>query len=170
MRLALIGLAALVLPTPPHSVYTTLDPDACTLVEANPDEGWSTQRCPGTAGYHLLVQEGDLRQSVDVVAPDGSVFPLDYWSVITPSFSALGPRAEWRVEGTGRQARPVALIVRVNAQTGEDPYRSTSYLAVARVSASGACVTDRIVPSADANVRARHAADRAASRPCLTSP
>ena len=170
MRLALIGLVVLLATPPPHSVYTTLDPDACTLIDSNPDEDWSTQRCPGTAGYSLLVHEGDLRQSVDVVAPGGAVFPLDYWSVITPSFSALGPRAEWRVEGTGRRARPVALIVRVNVQTGEDPSRSTSVLAVARVSASGACVTDRIEPSADANVRARRAADRASGRPCLTAP
>ena len=97
MRLpvALFALVACTAAAPPRSVYTALD--RCTTTELNADEGWSTQRCPGTAGYTLLVHEGDLRQSVDVVAPGGAVYPLDFWSVITSAFSSVGPRAEWRV-------------------------------------------------------------------------
>ena len=170
MRLLLLALAtALLAGTPPRSVYTPLTEDACRTVSVDTETGDATQACPGVAGYTLLVHEADVRQSVDIVAPGGAVYPLDYWSVITSGFSSVGPRAEWRV--AGRRARPVALIVRVNAS--EDPARpdrTTSYLAVARVSASGACVTDRIAPSADMNVRARRAADRASGRPCLTSP
>lgn len=67
-----------------------------------------------------------------------------------------------------RGTRPYALIVRVNAN--EDPAnheRVTSYLAVARISPRGACVTNRIRPSANANALARQAADRSASRPCM---
>ena len=97
MRLpvALFALVACTAAAQPRSVYTALD--RCTTTELNADEGWSTQRCPGTAGYTLLVHEGDLRQSVDVVAPGGAVYPLDFWSVITSAFSSVGPRAEWRV-------------------------------------------------------------------------
>ena len=170
---ALLPLAALVALTAgavPRSVYTPLTTGACTTVELNADEDWSTQRCPGTAGYTLLVHEDDARQSIDVVAPGGAAYPLDYWSVVTSAFSVGGERAEWRVEGTGRRARPVALIGRVTAQTGEEPVRYTSMLAVARVSAAGACVTDVILASADMNARARRAADRSAGRPCLVRP
>ena len=97
MRLpvALFALVACTAAAQPRSVYTALD--RCTTTELNADEGWSTQRCPGTAGYTLLVHEGDLRQSVDVVAPGGAVYPLDFWSVVTSAFSSVGPRAEWRV-------------------------------------------------------------------------
>lgn len=167
MRLpvALFALVACTAAAQPRSVYTALD--RCTTTELNADEGWSTQRCPGTAGYTLLVHEGDLRQSVDVVAPGGAVYPLDFWSVITSAFSSVGPRAEWRVVGR----RPVALIVRVNAsESPEHPERTTSRLAVARVSARGACVVARVEPAADMNAQARRLADRAARMPCLASP
>lgn len=164
---ALVGLVGPLTLAVPRSVYTTLDPDECRTLTVEYESGSSTQACPGTAGFSLLVHEDDGRQTVDVVAPDGTGHALDFGSTVTPAFSSLGPRAEWRVEGTGRAARPVALIVRVNAQEDPDrPSRTTSYLAVARVSPSGACVTDRIGPSVDANARARRAADRAAGQPC----
>ena len=168
LPLSLAALAA-VSAAPPRSVYTPLDSRACRTVSVDDETGASTQTCPGVAGYTLRVFDGDARMSVDVVAPGGGVFPLAYSSVITSAFSSVGPRAEWRV--VGRRARPVALIIRVNAS--EDPARpdrTTSYLAVARVSASGACVTDRIAPSADTNAWARRAADHSAGRPCLTAP
>ena len=164
----LAALVALAAGAMPRSVYTPLTPDACTTVAM--DDGGSAQRCPGTAGYALLIYEDDLHQTVDVVASGGAAYPLDYWSVVTSAFSVVGERAEWRVEGTGRRARPVALTVRVTAQTGEEPVRYTSMLAVARVSAAGACVTDVILASADMNARARRAADRSAGRPCLVRP
>lgn len=151
--------------TGPKSVYTTLDPDVCVATEVDEETGGTTQRCPGVAGYTLLVHDFDARMTVDVVTPDGAVFPLGYPSVITSAFSSLGPSAEWRIEGAGATARPVGLVIRVNVQAGEEQIRPT--LTVARVSATGACVTDRIGPSADANERARRAADGAAGRPCL---
>ena len=147
------------------SVYTSLAEADCRVIEVDEEAGGSTSRCPGVAGHALKVMEGDLRMSIDVVTPDGKEHPLNYWSVITGNFSYLGPRAEWRMRGD----RPVALIVRVNAS--EDPEnadRSTSYLAVAKLTPREICVTDRIAPSADANVAARAAADRSVSRPCMT--
>lgn len=149
-----------------RSVYTSLAEGDCRLVEKDEETGGTVQRCPGVAGYALKVSDFDARMSVTVVAPDGSEHPLRYTSVITHSFSALGPRAEWRVSGA--EGRPQALIVRVNAnEDNMNPERVTSYLAVARVTPQGSCVTERIGPVADANVLARQAADRAAGRPCL---
>lgn len=151
-----------------RSVYTTLDPERCRTVSRDEETGGTTQRCPGVGGYALEVLDYDARVSVTVVTPGGAKQPLRYTGVITHNFSALGPRAEWRVTGPANRPRPVALVVRVNAN--EDPQRPTtvtSYLAVARVGTRGSCVTNRIAPAADANARARQAADRAASRPCL---
>lgn len=146
------------------SVYTSLTQADCRVIEVDEESEGSVSRCPGVAGHALKVLEGDLRQSIDVVTPDGKEHPLNYWTVITGNFSYLGPRAEWRMRGD----RPVALIVRVNAsEDPENAERSTSYLAVAKLTAREICVTDRIGPVADANVAARAAADRAASRPCL---
>lgn len=148
------------------SVYTPLDEAQCRVTEMDEESGSSTSRCPGTAGYALNLHDGDARVSVDVVTPDGRAHELNYWSVITSGFSSPGPRAEWRMQG----GRPIALIVRVNAsEDPEDSSRITSYLAVAKITAREICVTDRIAPSADANEAARRAADRSASRPCLSS-
>ena len=95
---------------------------------------------------------------------------LEFWNVITGSFSTLGPRAEWRARDIDGKPVPHALIVRVFAQEDpEHPERKTSWLAVAKIGAQGSCVTDRIEAGADDNLRARVAADTAAARPCLGS-
>lgn len=150
------------------SVYTSLADDDCPVLEADEESGSSVSRCPGTAGYALKVLDGDARVSIDVVAPDGREHPLHYWSVITQAFSGLGPRAEWRMRG----GRPIALIVRVNASqhTDEGTFRRVSYLAVAKITPTEICVTDRIDPAADANEAARRAADASAGRPCRQRP
>jgi len=147
---------------PARSVYTSLE--KCRLLRTDEVTGSTARRCPGVAGLALEVADDDLRVSIDVLTPDRRRHPLNYWGVITGNFSTLGPRAEWRLRG----ARPIALIVRVNANENPDrPNERTSYLAVARISPGRICVTDRIRPSADANVRARRAADASAGRPCL---
>lgn len=148
-----------------RSVYTSLADADCRLVEKDEETGATSSRCPGTAGYALLVHDYDARMTVDVVAPDGRTHRLRYSGVITSAFSSLGPRAEWRMRG----GKPVALIVRVNAfEDPEAPNRATSYLAVARITPREVCVTDRIPPTTpNANEAARQAADQPASRPCM---
>ncbi len=163
--LALVALAALPAAAQTRSVYTALD--RCRTVSVDEEGGGSTQRCPGTAGYTLTIEEGDLRQTVDVVAPGGATYPLNFGSVVSSAFSSVGPRAEWRLV----RRQPVALIVRLNASEDvEHPDRTVSRLAVARVSPRGACVVAVVQPAADMNARARRLADRAARMPCLTTP
>jgi hypothetical protein len=149
------------------SVYTSLTEPDCRVIEIDEEAEGSVSRCPGPAGHELKALEGDLRQSINVITSDGKEHELNYWSVITGGFSSLGPRAEWRMRG----GRPIALIVRVNAS--EDPVdssRITSYLAVAKITPTEICVTDRIAPAADANEAARRAADASAGRPCRSEP
>ena len=150
-----------------ESVYTEIAPARCKTIEINEEgAGSSVQKCPGVAGYELLVEEDDLRQSVTVVSPDGKKHPLNYWQVITGAFSSLGEKAEWRVEKKGGKVRPFALIVRVNAsENPEKPEQKTSYLAVAKITEAAVCVTDKV----KTNEEARQAADASADKPCLKS-
>ena len=149
-----------------HSIYTPLT--GCTVVEVFAESGASIRRCPGVAGHHLLLEDDDDRQSVTIVAPDGTRHPLRYWSVITGGFSNLGEKAEWRVMRAGRNVTPVALIVRVYANENPDaPDEKTSYLAVARMAGGRICVTDRVKDSPKANDEARRAADASAGSICL---
>lgn len=145
------------------SQYTDLIDTKCKTLELTDDEGGSYKgECRGIAGYKLYVTEGDLRQSVDIVDPNGGVSELQFWNHFS-AFSYLGPRAEWRI----RNKKPVALIVRLNvSEDPEDSSKTTSYLIVAKITTAETCITDIIGPSRTQNVQARQAADRSAASPC----
>jgi hypothetical protein len=150
------------------SVYTDISGSRCRTISVNQESGASVQSCPGVAGYKLEVEDDDARMSITVVAPGGKKSELSYWQVITSAFSTLGNKAEWRMARVKGKTTPVALIVRVNAsEDPSNPQKTTSYLAVAKITAAKTCVTDKIGPSATANEEARRAADNAATKPCL---
>ncbi|MBC7646869.1 MAG: hypothetical protein H7095_07115 [Pseudopedobacter sp.] len=162
LLLATLGIA---FAAPLSSVYTPLEFGKCKAVSRFQDEaGGAVDLCPGVAGYTLQLEEGDLRQNVQVISPKGKKYSLDLWILISGSFSSTGPRAEWRMAGKV----PKALIVRFNAsENPEDSNKITSYLAVAKISSSGACLVARIRPSANMNLEARRVSDRAAGMSCL---
>jgi hypothetical protein len=153
---------------PITSMYTATSGKGCRTIRTFKETGDSEWRCPGVAGYQLEVAEGDLRMNIQVVAPNGKKSDLNYWGVITSAFSSLGDKAEWRVQKINGKTIPIALIVRVNAsENPEAPEKTTSYLAVAKITPGKTCVTDKIGPSATANEEARRAADSAANKRCL---
>ncbi|HPQ95726.1 MAG: hypothetical protein KDI44_17250 [Thiothrix sp.] len=162
--LALPGLAA---PVTYDSIYTPLNGPPCVGLDGNEEEGWASGSCPGTGGYSLLWSEVDIRQSLDVVAPDGSIHPLELWSVVSPNFSALGHLAEWRVRKTGSGHTPVGLIVRYNVnENPEQPEQVTSYLVVSKLNGPEICVTAVIRPHTGANAEARRQAEHSALQTC----
>ena len=150
-----------------RSVYTPLDTKQCrTIKTENTGAGDYEGRCPGVAGYSLVLLEGDLRQNVIVVTPKGTKHSLDLWDVISGGFSYVGPKAEWRLDKA-----PAALILRYNVSEDPDhPDNKTSYLVVAKITDSEICVTDKIAPGPNANEAARRAAGSAATKPCLKKP
>jgi hypothetical protein len=114
-----------------------------------------------------LIEEDDERMSVTVVTPQGERHSLNFWQLITPHFTSLGKKAEWRVTKKNGKLVPSALIVRVNAYERPDSNKVTSYLAVAKITSEAICVTDRIKPGPTSNVDAKRSADSAATKPCL---
>ena len=154
------------------SVYTPLgDKDCRKLKSAEAGDDGYEGRCPGTAGYSLLLSEGDLRQNITIITPKGSQHSLDLWSVVSGGFSSVGPKAEWRLTTQKGKPVPVALIIRYNAsEDPESPNKITSYLAVAKITQTEICVTDKISPGPKANEDARRAADAASTKPCLKTP
>jgi hypothetical protein len=127
-----------------------------------------TGRCRGVAGYNLIVEEGDLRTNIKVVPPRGTEQSLELWHVVSGAFSSLGPKAEWRTTRRSGKLVPVALIIRYNAsENPEQPNKTTSYLAVAKITPREICVIEKISPGPNANDDARRAADTAETKPCL---
>lgn len=146
------------------SVYTDLDDTKCKTLEQTDEEGGSYKgECKGIAGYKLHVIEGDLRQTVTIVDPKGKEHPLEFWN-LTGAFSAVGDKAEWRMQGK----KPIALIVRLTVnERVDDPAYVKGYLVVAKITPEATCVTHFLAPTRSHNYEARKAADNAASRPCL---
>ncbi|HEU4835309.1 MAG TPA: hypothetical protein VFS90_12865 [Pyrinomonadaceae bacterium] len=148
-----------------RSVYTPLGEKQCRTIKTAEagDEGYEG-RCPGTAGYTLLLSEGDLRQNITVITPERKQHSLELWDVISGGFSSLGPKAEWRLKASV----PVALILRYNASEDPDnPDKRTSYLAVAKITPTEICVVDKISPGPTANEDARRSADASSTKSCL---
>ncbi len=150
------------------SIYTGLSSNRCKTIEVDKETSSSVRKCAGVADYSLLVQDADARESVTVLTPDGQQHSLKYSQVITPAFSTLGEKAEWRVENRGGKVLPIALIVRVYANENPNlPNQRTSYLAVAKITPENICVTKKVKGGEKANQEARRAADASAKKPCL---
>jgi len=171
MRLVIILLACVATAAAQsnRSVYTPVGDKQCrTLKSAEAGDDGFEARCRGTAGYSLILSEGDLRQNITVITPKGKEHSLELWSTVSSGFSSVGPKVEWRLATQNGKATPVALIIRYNAnEDPEAPNKTMSYLAVAKITASEICVTEKIAPGPKANEDARRAADAASSKPCL---
>ena len=155
-----------------ESIYTDLTTEKCRTIEQTDDEGGSYRgECAGVGGYKLEVLEGDLRQSINVVAPNRKKFELNLWTTVSGAFSSVGEKAEWRVTRSGKSVTPSALIVRYNAsENPEKTELTTSYLVVVKITKNAACVTDVVKPTVkNQNERARQLADNSALKPCKGS-
>lgn len=141
------------------SLYSNLYGKNCRTIETDPGSGATTRRCGGVGGYSLLVHEARAQTSVDIVTPRGSVYPLEYWEVVTPGLSRVGRKAEWRVEQRNGRVVPTALLVRLDI-THEDMQGPRvapgALITAARIAADGACVVyqgDGTGKTADATAR-----------------
>jgi hypothetical protein len=155
-----------------ESIYTDLTTEKCKEIELTDNEGGSYRgECAGVGGYKLEVLEGDLRQSINVIAPGGKKSELDLWTTVSGAFSAVGAKAEWRVIRNGKNITPTALILRYNAsENPEKPELTISYLVVVKIEKNAACVTDVVKPTVkNQNVRARQLADTSARKQCKKS-
>lgn len=153
------------------SLYSDLYGRNCQPVENDSSGGASTRLCRGVAGFHLLVHEANGQASVDIVTPKNTVWPLEYWEVVTPGLSSVGRMAEWRMEVRNGKPVPVALLIRLDTRApemaGPRIAGSEAILTAARIERDGACVVyqgSATAKTADADARAA-AADR--GRKCL---
>lgn len=127
--------------------------------------------CPGVAGYQLIVRKmGAGRKSIEVITDAEVSYPLDYQDLVTKGMFHIGDRAEWRIAKDSAQARPLALIVEIHAHDDLDqPERvTTTYLALAKLSAAEICVTDVIVQGTLPAQQIDELALDAQHKPCLS--
>ena len=109
-----------------------------------------------------------MQQTIDVISPSGKKSELNFTSIVSSGFSALGEKAEWRVKKVDEKVTPFALIARYNVSENPDnAEKTTSYLVVTKISGDTSCIVEIIKPVADANEIARDSADNSANKPCL---
>lgn len=147
------------------SIYTSTKTNACrTIRSTSAGTGSYTGECPGVGGFKIRLIEGDIRQTLDVITPARKKFELNFWNIFG-GFSHIGEKVEWRT----KKGVPVAIIARYNVADPEDSQKSKSYLMVARVGKTSACVTDVVEPGPKQNETARILADASAGKPCKST-
>ncbi len=150
------------------SIYTDFAKQCRTLEEPTEHNLTLLRRCPGVAGYKFLLEWDDDALTITMVNPRGKKFDLGLREMFTnvKPYADLRAKAEWRVKREHGTVIPVALIVRVDPMNDMST-RDRPFLAVAKITKQEICMTDKITPGANENTEARHAADIAATRPCL---
>lgn len=138
-----------------QSRYTRLD--NCRVTRSSTEDvGFRQTRCASLSGYTLETNTSDGRDELAIVLPNRRKQGLNLAGNVGSGFGTLGATAEWRVRG----GRPRAVIARFDvAEDPNRPRRKTSYLVVASVSPTRACVIGRVAPGVKQNATARRLAD-----------
>ena len=96
------------------SQFTFTSGTKCASVSRDRETGDTVKRCPGIGGFSLLILNSDDRASISVITPDKTTVPLNFWDVVTPTFSTLGPRIEWQMASVQGKQKPVAIVARIS--------------------------------------------------------
>jgi hypothetical protein len=171
MKLSALTLALVLGALPAAAVemkseYTDLDIDSmCSIASINEEGGdFASYICPGWRGYPVIIDTGDLRESVFYGFPSTGDRTWESFS----AFNSTGPKVEWRIEVDGDRRVPFAVIHRwfVSADA-ENPEQKIEVLAVEKVGRIGiadGCTVGLVVATGNpkANETARRIADEQA--------
>jgi len=146
-----------------QSAYTSIDSKDCMILSHHISGG--TFICESYENIEVEVIEEDLRQSITLIR-DKKRYPLELWSSVSPSFSFLGNKIEWRFPKKSKH-KPIAMITRYNVSVGEYLEQTNSYLAVVKITNNEMCVVGKVKPQRKQNLLAREMADRAESLNCI---
>jgi hypothetical protein len=147
------------------STYVSLKDDDCKSIGNNePDDDFATLLCGTVAGWSVIIDYGDARDSI-TLRRAGKDTPLEFYRTVTGQFTTVGERFEFRM----RKGVPVGTVVRVvHPVSGEAPEPKVSVLVVSRLTPSP-CVIAVVPPGPTQNARARRLADASSGKPCRTS-
>lgn len=161
----LVGVLAAAAPAHAQSfVYSSIEPDACLLIDV--DHAYAATACRAPGDLTLVLADADIRAVVSFVHPDWT----ETASVRAPrnGFNWLpGPVVEWRLDGDGR---PTALIARLQHAT-DDQGGTADALLVIRVDVADPtriCLIADIAQRPGANAEARRVAAEAAQADCVS--
>ncbi|CAA6808341.1 MAG: Unknown protein [uncultured Sulfurovum sp.] len=146
------------------STYTSIDEKECITLDS--DNSGSVQECESFQDIGVKVIEGDIRQSI-ILTRNEKEYDLAFYSTVSPAFSSLGLKIEWRHEqGNSKNLR--GIIVRFEASDDyENEDKVSSYLVVSKITNNEICVVARVSPQKRQNEIARSILDAKKALPCL---
>ena len=146
------------------SFYTSIDQEDCITLDS--DNMGSLQECESFLDIGVKVIEGDVRQSI-ILTRNKKEYDLAFCSTVSPYFSSLGLKVEWRYE-QGKFKNLKGMIVRFEASDDyENLDKVSSYLVVSKIEKDEICVVARIAPQNEQNEIAREILDSTEVLPCL---
>ncbi len=146
------------------SSYTSIAEKDCQTLDS--DDVGSIQECESFNDIRVKVIEGDLRKSI-VLIRQHREYNLNFWSIVSPFFSFLGDKIEWRHE-IGHPEKVKGMIVRFEASDNFNNFdKTSSYLVVSKITKNKICVVAKVLPSENQNEIARKILDRKKVLPCL---
>lgn len=153
------------------SVRTALEGRRCISIVEEMVTGATTLRCPGVSGYYVQVLHDDERHSINIETPSKKILPLNFWDVVTPGVSSLGPSVEWLTARQAERIVPVGLIVRLNSldQTDLQSPRRISFLVIVQIRAERACVVAKLDASLQSAIGQARQIAGGNSRACLAN-
>ena len=146
------------------SSYTSINQKDCMTLDS--DNMGSVQKCESFSNIGVKVIESDIRQSI-ILTHNKKEYDLAFWSTVSPAFSSLGLKVEWRHEH-GRPENLKGMIVRFEASDDlENIDKVSSYLIVSKITNNEICVVAKIAPQKDQNEIAREILDSKEKLSCL---
>ena len=146
------------------SSYTSIDQKDCVTLDS--DNMGSVQECESFAGIGVKVIESDIRQSI-ILTRNNKEYDLAFWSTVSPAFSSLGLKIEWRHE-LEKPNNLKGMIVRLEVSDDyENLDKVSSYLVVSKIKDEEICVIAKVLPQANQNEMARNILDAKEELPCL---
>ena len=146
------------------SSYTSINQKDCITLDS--DNMGSLQECESFLDIGVKVIEGDIRQSI-ILTRNKKEYDLAFWSTVSPAFSSLGLKIEWRHE-QGKPENIKGMIVRFEASDDADNIEKvSSYLVVIKIMNNKICVVAKITPQKEQNEIAREILDSTEELPCL---
>ena len=140
-----------------QSLYSDLESSKCKTLESQEEGSYALQQCPGIAGFKLLVEDFDLRQTVTVVKRTAKA-SAHFGGVTIPACESR-PKVNGAQKEKAESAR--RLIVRFMQS---EPEVQQDHLS-GRPRSAGENLRDRPSDRRALQEEARSAADRAATNP-----
>lgn len=152
-----------------ESSYTSIDEHSCSVKKVYENGMGAMSKCENFGSIGVGFSSDDGRDELTLFRNNKS-YNLDISQTITPLFTQLGKKIEWRYP-KGQKHNPKSIIVRLNidieGETQKDRKR-VSYLIVSKITKNRICIVEKVAPQKNQNQIARDISNRALSITCLS--